>query len=115
MTIPRYEIKRSRDDAVYQYLIDHARPTPGGMRVVIFLKGRYDWDSRIRSRMNGKYRQEESDVGKEIENMYAEMHLTRKKTQRISDRCQRIDKTGNLFEKCVLAAYRWTRNKLFKN
>lgn len=114
MTIPKYEIKRSKDDAVYQYLIDHARPTHHGFRVSFFLNGRADWDSRVRSRMNGKYRQEESYIGEVAQRLEAEFHIMQKNARNIGNVCQRISSSGSLKERIYLWLYRFTRNALFK-
>ncbi len=58
-------LTKSKDEAVYQYLIDHAKATPTGYRIMFYIKNRSEWEGKIRHRMKGNYRNDERELEEE--------------------------------------------------
>ncbi len=120
----RYEVRRDGvhrkgDDAVWQYILDHANPSPSGhMRVSFFLKDRNEWDRRINARRNGVYRRSEFDMEKDwksFENAHTAFVVHRNMQAEFNRRVSSIDNNGSVIEKGKLWLFRKLRKHLGVN
>ena len=94
--LDNFNIRKSKDDAVYQYLLDHSTRCGKGMRIEFFLRGRGDWDSRVKARMDGKFRYDERLIESEIRNCLIETHVVRRKAEK-NDRLVKNIRSGSKF------------------
>lgn len=60
-------LNKSKDDAVWQYLLDHATPSKKGHKISFYIRYRAEWESKILSRMKGNYRNDERKLEEKLE------------------------------------------------
>lgn len=107
-------LQKSKDEAVYQYLIDHATPTPFGYKVWFIIKNRGDWEGRIKARMNGKYRNDERKLEEKAENAVRWLNKQNYDSMIMSKGAQWMDEKGSWWQKIAVQWYRKLRTYVYK-
>jgi hypothetical protein len=102
----------SKDQAVWQYLLDHSKPTPAGHCVKVYLKSRSHFESKIRSRMKGVSRADERLEEQELEKVIQASLYDKKLRDKFSKSVSLIDKEGSWLDKLALLIYRKCRNHI---
>jgi hypothetical protein len=107
-------IRKSKDDAVWQYLIDHSKPSANARFISFYIKGRGDWDSRIKSRMDGKYRIDERTLQEQedkfMQDYYTSQYLSKKRAKQF----QKFFDRKTLYTRLVCAIYSRCKKIIFK-
>lgn len=104
----------SKEDAVWQYIIDHSAPTPAGHFIRFHVRDRKHWNSKVSARMRGIYRSCERDEEEKIRKMVDGFFVGRKINEKFNAQVSSIDREGTWVEKLALFTYRKCRNIIQK-
>lgn len=121
-------LTKSKDTAVWQYLIDHSVPVKSGYRIFFYIRSRSDFEARVKYRMEGNYRYDERELDEKLKKQCEEyMSLRNRKNslenelgkQKAFDlkrqkKFDRANKSKNIFTKLVVFLYKKTRDYIYK-
>ena len=120
--VKKYNRQLSKDDAVWQYILDHAKKTDtGNYRIFFYIHNRHQWNRKIKQRMRGVYRNEEKD----LESEYNGFKISYKKNmdalwyfknyaEKMAKIYAKIESSGSLKDKIILWLYKKTKSYLRK-
>lgn len=111
--IEKWGGQKSKDQAVWQYLLDHANVIGNFYKITLLIRNRGDWESRIKSRMAGKFRTEEKELLDEIWKLEQTKLFERLHAEKIRKTITAI-RTGKCWhKKILLRLHFWIKQYLF--